>query len=58
MSNAYGLTNVPTLYLIEPGGSIAQTIRGWNKQKMAALGATNGVSVFRSEDNVPEWKAG
>jgi peroxiredoxin len=58
VSNAYGLTNVPTLYLIEPDGSIAQTIHGWNKQKMAALGATSGVSVFRPEDNVPEWKAG
>jgi peroxiredoxin len=58
VSNAYGLTNVPTLFLVEANGSIAQTIHGWNKQKMAALGATNGVSVFRSEDNVPEWKAG
>jgi cytochrome c biogenesis protein CcmG, thiol:disulfide interchange protein DsbE len=58
VSNAYGLTNVPTLFLVEPSGSIAQTIHGWNKQKMAALGATIGVSVFRPEDNVPEWKAG
>jgi cytochrome c biogenesis protein CcmG, thiol:disulfide interchange protein DsbE len=58
VSNAYGPTNVPTLFLIEPDGSIAQTIHGWNKQKMTALGATSGVSVFRSGDNVPEWKAG
>jgi len=58
VSNAYGLTNVPTLFLVEPVGSIAKTIHGWNKQEMAALGATNGVSVFRPEDNAPEWKAG
>jgi peroxiredoxin len=58
VSNAYGLTNVPTLYLIDPGGSIAQTIHGWNKNHMAALGATSGVSVFRPGENVPEWKAG
>jgi peroxiredoxin len=58
VSNAYGLTNVPTLFLVEPDGSIAQTIHGWNKQKMVALGANNGVSVFRPGDNVPEWKAG
>lgn len=57
VSNAYGLTNVPTLFLVE-GGSIAQTIHGWNKQKIAALGSTNGVTVFRPEDSVPEWKAG
>lgn len=58
VSTEYGLTNVPTLFLVEPDGRIAQTIHGWNKQKMAALGATNGVSLFRPEDNVPEWKAG
>lgn len=58
VSTEYGLTNVPTLFLVEPDGTIAQTIHGWNKQKMAALSATNGVSLFRPEDNVPEWKAG
>ena len=58
VSNAYGLTNVPTLFLVEPVGSIAKTIHGWNKQEMAALGATNGVSVFRPGENVPEWKTG
>jgi peroxiredoxin len=58
ISNAYGLTNVPTLYLIERDGSVAQTIHGWNKRQMTALGATIGVSVLRPEDKVPEWKAG
>ena len=58
VSNAYGLTNVPTLFLIERDGSIAQTIHGWNKSQMAALGAHNGVAVFGAEDNVPEWKPG
>jgi peroxiredoxin Q/BCP len=58
VSNAYGLTNVPTLFLIERDGAIARTIHGWNKQQMAGLGARNGVAVFRPEENVPEWKAG
>jgi peroxiredoxin len=58
VSNAYGLTNVPTMFLVEPGGNIAQTIHGWNKQQMTALGAASGVTIVRPEDNVPEWKAG
>lgn len=58
VSNAYGLTNVPTIFLIEPDGAIAQTIHGWNRQQMISLGAANGVTVIQPGDNVPEWKAG
>jgi peroxiredoxin len=58
VSDAYGLTNVPTAYLVERDGAIAQTIHGWNKRQMSALGATNGVALIQPGDNVPEWKAG
>ncbi len=58
VSNAYGLTNVPTLYLVDRDGVIVRTIHGWNKQQMADLGATSGVSLFRQGDRTPEWKAG
>ena len=58
VSNAYGISSVPTMFLIERDGSIAQTVVGWRKQEIAALGATAGGSVIRPEDNVPEWKAG
>jgi peroxiredoxin len=58
VSNAYGISSVPTMFLIERDGSIAQTMLGWRKQEMAALGPAVGVSMIRPEDNVPEWKAG
>jgi peroxiredoxin len=58
VSNAYGISSVPTMFLIGRDGSIAQTMLGWRKQEIAALGATAGVTVIRPEDNVPEWKAG
>jgi len=54
VSNAYGISSVPTMFLIERDGSIAQVIVGWRKQAIAALGA----SLIRPDDNVPEWKAG
>jgi peroxiredoxin len=58
VSNAYGISSVPTMFLVERDGSIAQTMLGWRKQEIAALGATAGVRVIGPEDNVPEWKAG
>jgi peroxiredoxin len=51
-SNAFGITHVPTTFLVDAGGRITQVIEGWNKQDMQALGAVS------SSDNVPAWKAG
>jgi peroxiredoxin len=52
VSNAYGISNVPTMFAIARDGSIEQVMLGWRKQEMAALGAV------RPDDRVPEWKAG
>ncbi len=51
-SNAFGITHVPTLFVLEPGGRIGQVIEGWNRTEMIALGAVG------EGDNVPAWKAG
>ena len=57
-SNAYGISTVPTMFLVEPDGVILRTIEGWNKMEMEALGAAAGMTLFRPEENVPAWKAG
>jgi peroxiredoxin len=57
-SNAYGISSVPTSFLIEPNGTISLVIEGWNRIDMESLGARAGTSLFRPEDNVPAWKAG
>jgi peroxiredoxin len=57
-SNAYGISSVPSMFLVEPDGVIARVIEGWNKMDMEALGAAAGMTLFRPEDNVPAWKAG
>ena len=56
--NAYGISTVPTMFLVEPDGAISRVIEGWNKLEMEALGAAAGITLFRPEDNVPAWKAG
>jgi thiol-disulfide isomerase/thioredoxin len=58
VSNAFAISSVPTLFLIERDGTIARTIEGWVKQDIESLGEFAGVPVFREGDNVPAWKAG
>jgi len=58
VSNAYGITHVPTLFLVEKEGGIARVVEGWSRQDIAWLGARAGVNPLRPTDNVPELKAG
>ena len=58
VSNAYRITNVPTMFLIENDGSIGEIITGFGKRDMEAIGVRCGIAPFRPEDYVPEWKAG
>jgi peroxiredoxin len=58
VSNAFGISHVPTLFLIETDGSIARVVEGWRKSEIRQFGALAGVDPFRPEDSVPEAKAG
>jgi len=57
-SNAYGITSVPSLFLVEKDGEIGNSSAGFSKRDFESLGDRAGVHTFRPEDNVPEWKAG
>ena len=52
VSNAYAISSVPTMFLIERDGSIQQVMLVWRKDEMIALGAVSPA------DKVPQWKAG
>jgi peroxiredoxin len=58
VSNDYGVSSVPTLFLVEPGGTVSFVSEGWIKKEIALLGEKAGVRPFPQGDNVPEWKAG
>jgi len=58
VSNAFGITHVPSLFLIEPDGVISFAGSGFHKAELEALAARAGSPMFRPEDNVPAWKAG
>ena len=57
-SNAFGISSVPTMFLIERDGTISRVIEGWQRKEIEWLGEMAGVRVIRSEDRVPDWKAG
>jgi peroxiredoxin len=64
-SNQYGLTNVPTLFLISPEGKIQQTTVGFVKadlEKLAAEAARAtgkpAVPLFKPGEVIPESKPG
>lgn len=57
-SNDYGISHVPSLFLVERDGAIAWSQEGFNKRELAAVGDKAGVKLFRPDDDVPEWKAG
>ena len=58
VSNHYGIGVVPTLFLVDPTGTVSFVSEGWNKKDIAWLGSQSGVSVLRQSDNMPEFKPG
>jgi len=57
-SNAYGISHVPTTFLVEPDGMVGRVIEGWIKQEILWLGARVSVNPIGADNRVPEWKAG
>jgi peroxiredoxin len=64
VSSAYGLTNVPTLFVLNGAGFIDHSIVSWSKSDMEALykefwdSATAGVPIFGAAEKVADFKAG
>jgi peroxiredoxin len=65
VSNAYGLTNVPSLFLIGQDGKIEITSVGWVKpevedinRKLAAAQQTQPVPIFKPGEDVRDFRAG
>jgi peroxiredoxin len=65
VSNAYGLTNVPSIFLIAQDGEIEISSVGWVKQdveeigrKLAGLQKTSPAPLFRAGEDVRDFRAG
>jgi len=65
VSNAYGLTNVPSIFVVGQHGEIESTTVGWSKadmlqlnRKLATLSNLGPAQIFASGENVPDFKPG
>jgi hypothetical protein len=65
VSNAYGLTNVPTTFLISPEGEIDFATVSWSKadveqlnRRLASLSNAATAQIFLPGENVSEFKPG
>jgi len=58
VSNAFGITHVPSLFLIEPDGTISLASEGFVKSDLESIGERSGITPFRQDEKVPAWKAG
>ena len=65
VSNAYGLTNVPTVFLISPAGEIEFSWVSWSKadleelsRRLARLNGVSPAAIFRPGEQVPDFKPG
>lgn len=65
VSNAYGLTNVPTLFLIRQDGTIEITSVGWLKNevedincKLASIQQAVPPAIFQPGEEVRDFRAG
>jgi peroxiredoxin len=64
-SNAYGLTNVPSIFWIAPDGEIEVSSVGWMRkeieeinQKASEASGEKPHTIFRPDENLPEFRAG
>ncbi len=56
VSNAYGLTNVPTLFYVAPGGEIEVSSVGWSKRDVDQINAK--LATHRNQKPIVLWRAG
>lgn len=56
VSNAYGLTNVPTLFYIAQGGEIELSSVGWSKSDVDEVNAK--LATYRGQKPSVLWRAG
>jgi peroxiredoxin len=57
-SNAYAITNVPTLFLVEQDGRITEHLGAFEKAALERIARRFGVELFTACDRVPVFRPG
>ncbi len=57
-SNGFGISSVPSVFVIEPDGNISAAETGFSKRFLETLGHRMGVAPFHAGERVPEQRPG
>jgi peroxiredoxin len=57
-SKLYGISSVPSLFLVEGDGRISLASAGFSREDFETIGGRFGVEVFQPGENVPFFKPG
>jgi len=58
VSNAFGISSVPSVFLVETDGAISHSFAGFSKRDFEQIGKRIHVRPFHPNESVPEFKAG
>jgi peroxiredoxin len=58
VSAAFGLTVVPSLFLIEKDGVVTWAEQGFSRRRLEELGHMVHVNPFRADERIPEFRPG
>jgi peroxiredoxin len=58
VSNLYRITHVPSLFLVEPDGSLALAASGFSRSDLDSIAARFRTRVFREGERVPDFRPG
>lgn len=58
VSRAFGITNVPSLFLVKKDSGIEWSVSGFSRKALEDLGHDLHVAVFRADDRVPDFRPG
>ena len=58
VSNAFHITHVPSLFLVEPDGAISLSCSGFSRRELEEVGDRLGLTIFSERDHPPEYKPG
>ncbi len=58
VSNAFGISVVPSAFLIEPDGTIGWVMESFRKRELEELGTRAGAAAFQPGERVPDYRPG
>ena len=58
VSNAFAITHVPSIFLIEPDGLISLAVSGFSKSDLESIARRAAQPIFREGEKVKQWVPG